>query len=242
MLIYNDLLIEATLAVSYPRIAPQKLGGVGEMKSINRLAFIVTLCTCTLFSIGLAFAQKSSSSPSGTQTSDRGTPGTASVFDATFAKKAASGGMAEVKLGQLAQEKASSSAVKEFGKRMENDHSKAGDQLKDVASKNNINLPTDMDKKDQATYDNLSKLSGAEFDRVYAQHMVTDHEQDVEEFKNEASTGKNPDLKSFASKTLPTLQDHLRQAREMEKSKRQGKQQEFSVKVRRPADPPSGSD
>jgi putative membrane protein len=188
------------------------------MKTLNRLAFIITLFFFTVFSAALVFAQKSSSSRSGTQTSDTGTPGTASASDATFAKKAASGGMAEVKLGQLAQEKGSSSAVKEFGKRMENDHSKAGDQLKDVASKNNINLPTDMDKKDQATYDHLSKLSGAEFDRVYAQHMVTDHEQDVEEFKNEASTGKNPDIKRFASETLPTLQDHLRQARQMEKS------------------------
>jgi putative membrane protein len=184
------------------------------MKSINRFAFVMTLFSFTLFSAGLALGQKSL--PPGTQTSDSGS--TSQAADATFAKKAASGGMAEVKLGQLAQEKGSSKAVKEFGKRMENDHSKAGDQLKDVASKNNIDLPADMDKKDQATYDHLSKLSGAEFDRVYAQHMVTDHEKDVEEFKKEASTGKNPDVKSFASKTLPTLQDHLRQAREMEKS------------------------
>jgi len=133
-------------------------------------------------------------------------------------KKAASGGMAEVKLGKLAQEKGSSSAVKEFGKRMETDHSKAGEELREVASKNHIALPEDMDKTDQATYDHLSKLSGAEFDRVYAQHMVTDHEEDTEEFKNEASRGKNADIKGFASRTLPTLQDHLRQAREMEKS------------------------
>jgi len=140
------------------------------------------------------------------------------AMDETFVKKAAAGGIAEVKLGQLAQEKGSSSAVKEFGKRMENDHSKAGEQLKTAASKDNIPVPEEMDKKDQATYDHLSKLSGAEFDRVYAQHMVTDHEKDIEEFRKEASTGKNPDVKNFASKTLPTLQDHLRQAREMEKS------------------------
>jgi len=172
------------------------------MKSINRLAFSVALFSFALFSGGSAFAQSTGSE----------------APDATFVRKAASGGIAEVKLGQLAQEKGSSSAVKEFGKRMENDHSKAGDRLKNVASKNNIAVPEEMDKKDQATYDHLSKLSETEFDRVYAQHMVTDHEEDIEEFKNEASSGKNPDVKSFASKTLPTLQDHLRQAREMEKS------------------------
>lgn len=138
--------------------------------------------------------------------------------DTTFARKAASGGMAEVKLGQLAQEKGSSDAVKEFGRRMEADHSKAGDQLKDVASKSNITLPTDLDRKDQATYDRLSKLSGIAFDRAYARGMVADHRNDIADFKKEADTGTNPDLKNFASQTLPTLEDHLKQAREMEKS------------------------
>jgi len=97
------------------------------------------------------------------------------TMDATFAKKAAAGGIAEVKLGQLAQERGSSEPVKAFGKRMETDHSKAADQLKEVASKNNIALPTDMDKKDQATYDRLSKLAGTAFDRAYARDMVVDH-------------------------------------------------------------------
>src|SRR3981081_3280960 len=77
--------------------------------------------------------------------------------DARFAQKAAAGGMAEVKLGQLAQEKGSNPAVKEFGKRMEVDHSKAGDRLRDVASKNNISLPSEMEKKDEETYNRLSK-------------------------------------------------------------------------------------
>jgi putative membrane protein len=139
-------------------------------------------------------------------------------MDTIFAKNAAAGGMAEVKLGQLAQEKGSSDAVKEFGRRMEADHSKADDQLKDVASKTKITLPTDIDRKDQATYDRLSKLSGAAFDRAYARDMVADHRNDIADFKKEADTGTNPDLKNFASQTLPTLEDHLKLAREMEKS------------------------
>jgi putative membrane protein len=138
--------------------------------------------------------------------------------DTHFAKEAASGGMAEVKLGQLAQQNGASDAVKQFGKRMENDHSKANDQLKDIASKDNIVLPTDLNRKDQATYDRLSKLSGAAFDRAYAQDMVSDHENDVAAFKKESNNGQNPDVKNFAFQTLPTLQEHLRQAKGMANS------------------------
>ena len=138
--------------------------------------------------------------------------------DVHFAKEAAQGGMAEVKLGQLAQEKGSNDSVKSFGKRMVDDHSKAGDKLKEVASHESITLPSDLSAKDQATYDRLSKLNGAAFDRAYARDMVKDHETDVAAFQKEANAGKNDSLKSFASETLPTLQDHLKQAKEMMKT------------------------
>src|SRR5438270_3176491 len=98
------------------------------MKPINKFAFMIALASITLLSVNYAFAQASNSMP----------------MDTTFAKKAASGGMAEVKLGKLAQENGMNRAVKEFGKRMEKDHSKAADQLKNVASKNNVDLPADM--------------------------------------------------------------------------------------------------
>jgi putative membrane protein len=141
-----------------------------------------------------------------------------SIADTHFAKEAAQGGMAEVKLGQLAQDKGSNDSVKNFGKRMVDDHSKAGDKLKDVASQENITLPTDISAKDQATYDRLSKLNGAAFDRAYARDMVKDHQTDVAAFQKEANSGKVDSLKSFASETLPTLQDHLKEAKEMMKS------------------------
>jgi putative membrane protein len=141
-----------------------------------------------------------------------------SIVDTRFAKEAAQGGMAEVKLGQLAQDKGSSDSVRNFGKRMVDDHSKAGDKLKDVASQENITLPTDISAKDQATYDRLSKLNGAAFDRAYAKDMVKDHQTDVAAFQKEANGGKVDSLKSFASDTLPTLQDHLKEAKEMMKS------------------------
>jgi putative membrane protein len=132
--------------------------------------------------------------------------------DHTFVTKAAQGGMAEVKLGTLATQKADNADVKAFGQQMVDDHSKANDELKQLASKKGITLPTDIDSKDQATYDRLSKLSGAEFDRAYMNDMVSDHRKDVSEFRHESQSGSDPDVKAWAAKTLPTLEHHLQMA------------------------------
>lgn len=129
--------------------------------------------------------------------------------DATFAMKAAQGGMAEVKLGKLAAEKASSPDVKAFGQQMVDDHSKANDDLKSVAEKQGMTLPADVNAKQQAMYDKLSKLSGADFDKAYVSDMVKDHTQDVKEFQKEANSGKDEQIKAFATRTLPVLQSHL---------------------------------
>lgn len=132
--------------------------------------------------------------------------------DQAFVKKAAEGGMAEVEFGKLAQQKASSPEVKNFAQRMVDDHSKANDELKAIASKKDITLPTALDSKDKATYNRLSKLSGAAFDRAYMADMVKDHRADVSDFQYEARAGQDSDVRGFASKTLPTLQDHLKEA------------------------------
>lgn len=139
----------------------------------------------------------------------------AAVRDSQFAKKTAQGGMAEVKLGRLAQEKGTSDSVKKFGQRMVEDHTKAGDELKRAAAQENIALPEDVSAKDKATYSSLSKLSGAAFDRAYARDMVKDHEEDVADFNKEANGGNSAAIKNFATQTLPTLQDHLKEAKEM---------------------------
>jgi putative membrane protein len=181
-------------------------------------AVYVGCVTLTLSAIGSWAVLAHQDSPS---RANNGTPAAKSrpaVGDAHFAKEAAQGGMAEVKLGQLAQDKGSSDSVKSFGKQMVDDHTKAGDKLKEVASRENITLPTDISAKDQATYDRLSKLNGAAFDRAYARDMVKDHETDVAAFQKEANSGRDDSLKGFASETLPTLQDHLKQAKEMMRS------------------------
>ena len=132
--------------------------------------------------------------------------------DSTFAQKAAQGGMAEVKLGNLAKDHATSDAVKKFGQQMVDDHTKANDELKNLAGKKGITLPTEIDAKDQATYDRLSKLNGVEFDRAYMTDMVRDHRTDITEFRHESERGQDADLKSWAGKTLPTLEHHLQMA------------------------------
>ena len=181
-------------------------------------AVYVGFVTLTLSAIGSWAVLAHQDSPSTANTRTTAAKSRPAMGDAHFAKEAAQGGMAEVKLGQLAQEKGANDSVKSFGKRMVDDHSKAGDKLKEVTSRENIALPTDISAKDQATYDRLSKLHGAAFDRAYARDMVKDHETDVAAFQKEANTGRDDSLKGFASETLPTLQDHLKQAKEMMKS------------------------
>jgi putative membrane protein len=185
-------------------------------------AIYVGCVTVTLSAVGSWAVLAHQDAPASQSTTAASATSKSSTRSATpdvhFAREAAQGGMAEVKLGQLAQEKGSSDTVKTFGKRMVDDHSKAGDKLKEVASHESITLPSDLSAKDQATYDRLSKLNGAAFDRAYARDMVKDHETDVAAFQKEANAGKNDSLKSFASETLPTLQDHLKQAKEMMKT------------------------
>src|SRR5262249_54838049 len=99
--------------------------------------------------------------------------------DQHFVMEAAKGGMAEVELGQLAADKASNPKVKEFGQRMATDHGKANDELKSLAAKKNITLPTLPDTKQKATHDKLASHTGAEFDRAYMKDMLADHRKDV---------------------------------------------------------------
>jgi len=136
--------------------------------------------------------------------------------DKKFAMEAAMGGMAEVKKGQLAVEKASNPDVKAFGQKMVDDHTKANEELKEVASKESIDLPTSLDAKQQAMVDKLSKLSGAAFDKAYMKDMVKDHDTDVKEFQRVAQNGTDTAIRDFAAKTLPTLQEHQTMARDVQ--------------------------
>lgn len=138
--------------------------------------------------------------------------GNMSSQDRDFIMDAAIGGMMEVELGQMATQKGASEAVKQFGQRMVDDHSKANQELMSLASSKGITLPTAIDEKHRKDMTKLSAMSGAEFDRAYSKMMLSDHKKDVSEFEKQSTKGADPDLKAFASKTLPTLHEHLQMA------------------------------
>lgn len=132
-----------------------------------------------------------------------------SSADKHFVSETAEGGLAEVELGKLAQDKASSQEVKDFAQKMVEDHSKANDKLKETAQKVGASLPDHLSAMQLAEKTKLSAYSGEHFDRAYMSAMVKYHRQDVAAFRREAASGGNEEIKSFASKTLPTLEEHL---------------------------------
>ena len=129
--------------------------------------------------------------------------------DKSFLERAAQGGMTEVQLGQLAQEKASSSEIKKYGSHMAADHANANAELKTLAQQKGVTVPDQLDAHHQATIDHFKTLSGPAFDKAYVNAMVKDHEKTLSDFQTEANKGKDADVQSFASKTLPTLKEHL---------------------------------
>ena len=178
---------------------------------IRRVTLPVVLAAFSVGMVTVAAAQSSNDK----MTSDSSGTSSAKLAptDRQFIKKAAEGGLAEVEFGKIASEKAESSDVKQFGQRMVDDHTKANDQLKQVASEKGLTVPDKLSAKDAATKARLEKLSGKAFDRAYMRDMVTDHTKDVSEFRMESKNAKDPDVKNFASQTLPTLTDHLKEAK-----------------------------
>lgn len=133
--------------------------------------------------------------------------------DAEFAAEAASAGMMEVELGRLAQTNASNQRVKNFGEMMVKDHSKANDELKQLASAKNIQLPSAPMDDHQKHIDDLRDKTGVEFDKDYMKMMVDDHKEDIKKFQDAATEVNDADLKAFAAKNLPLLQAHLDSAK-----------------------------
>jgi putative membrane protein len=135
--------------------------------------------------------------------------------DAKFLREAAEGGMMEVRLAQLAQQKAASDQVKQFAKQLEQDHEQANTKLKSLASAKKVDLPTEMGAKHQKMVTRLEGLPGAAFDREYMKLMVDDHKKDVKKFKKHADRAMDSDVKAFASETTPALEKHLNTAEQL---------------------------
>ena len=170
-----------------------------------------------------AMGDKSTTSTSSTKGSATQAQSTLSSSDKKFIEEAGKGGLAEVEFGQLAEQKAQSPDVKQFGQKMVSDHSKINDKLKQIASQKNVNLPTALEGSEKREYDKLQKLSGARFDQEYMKTMVSDHQKDVKAFQKEAKSAKDADVKSFADSNASTIEEHLQLAKSAEASAKKEK-------------------
>jgi putative membrane protein len=192
------------------------------MKPILALGFAAALMA------GTAYAQ--TTAPSGT-TTQRGPAATtqnapagstqnqagvqkASKADQAFLKEAVEGDMAEVKMGQLAQQNGQSQDVKSFGQMLQQDHGQHLQQAQQQAQQMGVTPPSEPNAKQKAAYDRLSKMSGAQFDKAFAKDMVKDHKEDIAKYQKEAKS-KGP-LANFAQQTVPVLQKHLQTAQSLE--------------------------
>jgi putative membrane protein len=176
------------------------------MQSLRTLPLIIVF----LFGIGSA-QQRSTADTPPDQTAKA--PG---EQDKKFMKDAAIGNAAEIQLGQMAQEKASDPRVKQFGERMVSDHSKADDQLKNIAQTQHVALPTELDPPHQSIKTALSTKTGSEFDKNYMRVMVQEHGKTLQKFEREAAASQDPTVKKFAQSLAPAIQSHLQQAKQIE--------------------------
>lgn len=168
----------------------------------NRVPVALTACLALMLATPVAQAQS---------------PGQASAADKKFVMTAMKGGLAEVKLGQMASERGSSVEVKQFGQKMVEDHTKLNDNMKPVAAELGITAPTELPAKDKALEKKLQGLSGQAFDKAYMSAMVKDHHKDLTEFKKEAASGENPQVKEQAQAGSDVIAQHLQLADQVAK-------------------------
>jgi putative membrane protein len=142
----------------------------------------------------------------------------ASKQDADFMVKALAGGMLEVQLGQLAQTNGSSQGVKDFGQMMVQDHGQGGQQIRALAAGKGIIFPDSISTDQKKERDDLQKKTGKDFDKAYIRLMISDHKEDIEEFKKAGQNANDPDIKTFAANTIPMLQKHLDAVENLKKS------------------------
>ena len=184
------------------------------MRALTIRSFVVAVAALVpLTALAQQSTQPSQSSGSSSRSSQSRSGGL-DRSDKAFITKAAQDGKAEVMLGQLAAERGGSDSVKQFGQRMATDHGKANDELAQLAQQKGVTVP-DADSSHKKMHDRLSKLSGAQFDREYMREMTRDHDKDVKEFQRAAKSAKDPDVKAWAAKTLPVLQEHQQQAKQL---------------------------
>lgn len=129
--------------------------------------------------------------------------------DAKFAVDAANGGMTEIALSKIAQAQSTNNKIKDFAAMMVTDHTKAGDELAAIAKTKNITLPDSVNADSKKAIDEMTMKSGSDFNKAYVNKMLADHKATVSMFEDASGKLKDPELKAFTDKTLPTLKSHL---------------------------------
>lgn len=135
--------------------------------------------------------------------------------DKQFVEDAAAGGNAEVQLGQMASQKATDPAVRDFAAKMAQDHQKMDAQLTRLLAGKGITEPESTSETSSMS-DQLQSQSGADFDRAYMKDMVKDHKKDLASFQNEAANGKDPEIRAWAAENVPVLEQHQQMAEKIE--------------------------
>ncbi len=164
---------------------------------------------------GTAQSPSTATSDPSTTAATGGTSSTASPQDKEWISQAGMAGLAEVQMGNLALQKAQSADVKAFAQRMVTDHTTANEELVQLTTAKGLTLPAQLAGEHQAGLEHLTGLSGAEFDKAYMEHMVADHEKAVGLFTTGSNSAQDPDIKAYAAKNLPILQEHARLAGEV---------------------------
>jgi putative membrane protein len=182
----------------------------GEILMINKQKIV--MAALVAFGMFTAISGQQITQAQSNQTPTRSTQNAIITTDRQFVIEAARGGKAEVELGKLALQKAANDDVKQFGQQMVQEHTQANNELKQLAAQKGITLPKDVGAENKEVKAELSKLSGKAFDQAYINQMVKDHAKTVSLFQREAEQGQDEDLKAWATKTLPTLQEHLQRA------------------------------
>src|SRR6185436_12671634 len=187
---------------------------------------VASISALVLFGCARDSQNSSSMGASGPISSSGQSSGQSSSYlgetEQTFIKEAAQGGQAEVKMGRLAAQKGQSESVRQLGQKLVQDHSKANQELKLLAAQKSVTLPAETGTEHQSAISHLRNLEGAEFDQAFIKHAVEDHQKDIEKFQTASQQSADADVKAFAQKTLPVLQQHLKMAQDAQSATSQG--------------------
>ena len=182
------------------------------------------LLVLALMTVGCTSTNKAATPDTAAQPNSGAAASSPSInSDQNFVTKAAQGNSAEIELGKIVAAKSKNPSVKQFAQMMVKDHTTALNELQELAQSRNLNFNDDLPEDAKMLQTKLSSDTGKQLDKDYMERMVEDHQKDVQEFTDKSQNAKDPDVKQWASKTLPVLQKHLEKAQQIDSKLNKGK-------------------